>query len=283
MQTPHEILGVPRNASEAQIKEAYRRLAGKLHPDRTGGDKTAEERLKSVNQAYTDALKQVRSPRANSVSAEEMYRQAFSDDFFSIFSGLSGTRSRRHVQHIEVPLSFEEALSGVIKEATMRRWDVCPSCHDRASASCGRCGGKGKVAFSDRVEFHIPPGMDTGDLINATSQMGHPMIARLEVGPSSVWVREGVDLKLAVPVPCSEMGQGMKVKAASPYGSVELSVPRGFHTDQWLSVPGHGVRHHSGQQGRLLVRLVVEVPTEGDQFPRSESYRQWLMHRDVLS
>lgn len=285
VKSAHDILGISPSATEAEIKQAYRRLAGRLHPDRTGGDRSAEEQLKEVNRAYRDAMEQLRSPNSSlNGDFEEMFRSTFADDFFSVFSGLSGMGRRSpNPQIIDVPLSFEEALSGVVKQATMRRWKSCDSCGGRRSASCQSCQGAGRVSVSDRVEFRIPRGSDTDEVIHARSDLGFPMVARLVVEPSTVWERSGLDLRLLVPVPAPHLQPGAKIEAASPYGSVELSVPSGFNTERWLRVPGHGIRHASGATGALLVRLVAEVAVEGQTFTRSNAYNDWLKSRQVLS
>jgi len=173
----YEVLGVPRNASDAEIKKAYRRLALKYHPDKNPGDKEAERRFKELAEAYEvlsdaekrrkydlyghDGLRSMGGPRFHSVddifnAFGDIFGGSIFDEFFGSFGARAGERRRRTGRpgadlRIELPLTFEEAAHGVVKRVSLKREVRCEACrgtgagpHGRVE-SCPTCGGAGQV------------------------------------------------------------------------------------------------------------------------------------------
>ncbi|MGH7834339.1 MAG: molecular chaperone DnaJ [Candidatus Binatia bacterium] len=165
----YELLGVDRNASDDEIKKAFRRLALKHHPDRNPGNKKAEEAFKEVSEAY-----QVLSDREKRVQYDQFGHAAFGDggpfrggfdftsgfedifgDIFGEFFG-TGTRQRPRARRGEdlrysLELSFEEAVFGAEKKFKIPRHGPCDACRGSGSQpgtspqTCPNCRGKGQV------------------------------------------------------------------------------------------------------------------------------------------
>ncbi len=162
----YEVLGVKRDASQEDIKRAYRKLARKCHPDLNPGDKTAEQKFKEVNEAYevlSDPKKRAeydqfgRSPFEGGPGFEGFRTYDFGDIFDSglgdIFSDVFGRRARQETSKgpdivTGLELSLEEAFSGVTKTITFNRETTCRTCNGSGAESsvvCAVCKGTGSV------------------------------------------------------------------------------------------------------------------------------------------
>lgn len=178
----YEVLGVSRNASEDEIKKAYRKQALKFHPDKNPGDKTAEESFKEVGEAYealSDPEKRAAynqyghdafDPRRRAGPAGggfhdpfDLFRQAFGgagvEDIFEQFFGGRGRQdpdapARGANLEFGLELDFEEAAHGCEKEIRINRPDQCDHCHGSGAEAgatrktCTACGGRGQVLTS---------------------------------------------------------------------------------------------------------------------------------------
>lgn len=176
----YEVLGVKRNASEKEIKHAYRRLARQYHPDVNPGNKSAEARFKEVNEAYSvlsDPQKRVQYDRFGHAGfgarnaggpgapgfegydfgAYDFTKDGFdfSDIFENIFTTQDARKTRAYARGADLnytmDLSFEDALRGVSTEIEINRKDACQSCAGRgvkpgsSLQTCPACGGSGTV------------------------------------------------------------------------------------------------------------------------------------------
>ena len=171
----YEVLGITREASEQEIKSAYRKLAMQHHPDRNPGDAAAEERFKEASEAYSvlaDAQKRAQYDRFGHAGlsgaggfgfdADVIFRD-FGDIFGDFFGfgdifGTGGGRRRSRAQRgadlrADLTLEFEEAVFGAKSSVKYRRQEVCEECRGtgagagKAPSTCSTCGGRGQVRY----------------------------------------------------------------------------------------------------------------------------------------
>jgi molecular chaperone DnaJ len=241
----YELLGVSRNASEADIKTAYRRLARELHPD-VNDDPAAETRFKEIAGAYeilSDPEK-----RARYDAFGESGAQPFVDigDIFEMFFGQGGFGSRRGGPRsrtrrgedvgVALRLSFQEAVFGARRDLDLERLVVCERCLGNgaepgtAPIACRTCGGTGEVQSVRRSVF--------GTLMTTA--------------PCRTCEGTGQEN----PDPCEScLGQGRVRRPAR----VTVEIPAGVSDGMELRVGGNGhAGVAGGQAGDLYVRLEVE-------------------------
>ena len=162
----YDVLGVGRNASDDEIKAAFRKLARQYHPD-VNKDPGAEEKFKEINEAYgvlSDREKRARYDRfgregLGNLGGFHDYTMDFSDLFEELFgsfgfsTGRSSRRSPRRGRDLQmqVNLTFEEAVFGVEKEIEFQREEVCSRCNGSGAepgtspVRCSTCNGQGEV------------------------------------------------------------------------------------------------------------------------------------------
>lgn len=169
----YEILGVSREASQDEIRQAYLKLAKKYHPDKTGGDKAAEEKLKEINMAY-DTLKnpEKRAQYDRFGGAADQFGgdggfggfggfgqgggfDAPFEDFFDVLFGRGGGRRRAATPgndlEVRVSVTLREAAFGTKKQVRITRLEVCNECNGSGAApgsqpqTCSECSGAGQV------------------------------------------------------------------------------------------------------------------------------------------
>jgi DnaJ-class molecular chaperone len=209
----YQVLGVKRDASEKEVKQAYRRLARKYHPDVNPGDKTAESKFKDINQAYEVLSDKDKRKKYDQFGdqwqyadqfAQQGYQQAPGWDFRqggrqsgtsfrfeeggdlgSLFDELFGGRGRtsrqprsRRGQDIEYPveLTLEEAYHGANRLLSMEVAEPCVTCKGTGrvqNALCATCRGAGMVSRPKRIEVKIPPGVKDGSRVRIAGKGGH--------------------------------------------------------------------------------------------------------------
>jgi molecular chaperone DnaJ len=181
----YEVLGVGRNASEEEVKRAYRRLAVKFHPDKNPDDPHAEEKFKELGEAYDvlmDSDKRAAYDRFGHAAFAsggagfggfhdpfDIFREVFSgggfgggifETFFGGAGGRTEDRQRGSDLRYDMQIGLEEAAFGVEKEIEIEKLDTCDKCHGSGAEpgsrtiSCPTCGGRGQV-ISSRGFFHV--------------------------------------------------------------------------------------------------------------------------------
>ena len=207
----YNILGVSRNATEREIKQAYRRLARKYHPDVNPGDKSAEAKFKEINEAYEVLSNNEKRQKYDQFGDQWQYADQFakaerqqtpfwefsrgsptssrfeeSDDLDSLFGDLLGFRTRtssqrartRRGRDIDYPIevTLEEAYSGTNRILSPEAEEPCPVCGGTGrirNARCAACRGSGRVTRLKRLEVKIPPGVRDGSRVRVAGN-GEP-------------------------------------------------------------------------------------------------------------
>ena len=208
----YNILGVKRNASEQEIKQAYRRLARKHHPDVNSGDKSAEAKFKEINEAhevlsdkenrkkydkygdqwqYADQFEQARRQQTpfrdfNQSGGTSSFHFG-GDDMGGLFDELfrgAGTRTYtrrappRRGRDIQSPVevTLDEAYHGTKRTLSLQTEEPCPTCQGSGliqNVPCSTCQGGGVVPRIKRLEVKIPPGVKNGSRVRIAGK-GQP-------------------------------------------------------------------------------------------------------------
>jgi molecular chaperone DnaJ len=197
----YDILGIRRDATEKEIKQAYRRLARQYHPDVNPGDKSAEQRFKQMNEAHEVLSDKEKRRKYDQFGDQWQYADQFAQagrqqaprwgfsqtgggqtfhfdeaDLDSLFGDLFsfGTGSRRarprHGRDAEHPVevTLEEAYHGAKRTIALQTEEPCSTCRGTGQIQnmpCSVCRGSGLVSSVKRLEVKIPPGVKNGSRV----------------------------------------------------------------------------------------------------------------------
>lgn len=278
-------LGVGRDASDEDIKKAYRKLAAKLHPDRNPGDKTAEARFKAINRAY-QALSDPKKRALYDEFGEDALREGFDPEAMRAYrrAAAGGGRVRFRPgaggfedMGAENLGGFGDLFGDLLRGAGRGRArsakgsDVASEITvDFVSALRGAEIRLRVQDGSEEVTVRIPPGAADGDRVRipghgAPGAFGGPpgdLLLAIRVKPHPHFERDGLDLYLDLPITVGEAYHGAKVRVPTPYGDVTLTVPKHAQSGQVVRLKGRGVQR-KGETGDLYVRFMIRLP-EGE-------------------
>lgn len=241
MKDYYEVLNVEKNASDDEIKRAYRTMAKKHHPDLNPNNSEAEQTFKEVSNAYeilSDPTKRSNYDRyghagVNPGAAGGAGFGGFGDifeDIFDIFGGgFSGSSSRRTGPargsdlRYNLNIEFKEAIFGVEKEIKIRRTENCSTCDGNGAepgtskSTCGNCNGRGEVQYAQQTPFGQFVRTGTCDVCNGLGEI--------------------IEKKCHT---CGGSGKEVKEK------TIKIKVPAGVDNDSVISMRGEG---EAGQRG----------------------------------
>jgi molecular chaperone DnaJ len=305
----YTVLGINRDATDKDIKAAYRKLARKYHPDVNPGNKAAEEKFKEINQAYeviSDAEKRKKydqfgegwehagqfSQSGQGGGATFGGAEGMDSIFEQMFTGTRRRAQPRRGQDIEhaLDISLEEAFSGTSRLLNLQSEDTCPTCGGTGrvqKAVCATCRGSGTVARVRQLEVKIPAGVKTGSRVRVAGQggPGHggpagDLFLIITVLPHPSIERADDDLLTTVPVPLMIAILGGSVEVPTLKGKLELKVPAETQNGRTFRLAGQGMPH-LGKTGRgdLLVKINVVLPLklseeEKELFTKLKSLRE---------
>jgi curved DNA-binding protein len=258
----YEVLGVTRAADAETVKRSYRKLARKYHPD-VSKEKNAENKFKEVQEAYEvlrdpekraayDQLgrdyrpgQQFRPPPdwsqrfgqsgfGQSGSQRFSDMNGFSDFFSSLFGGAAGA-AQPEADAGQLDVTVEEAFAG-----TKRRIMLNENGRTRS------------------VDVQIPAGVSEGQSLRiAGSGGGASLIFRIRLRPHPLYVLQGKDVQIELPLAPWEAALGAKVTVPTLGGTVELTVPAGAQSGQKLRLRGRGFPGAPGGDQLVIIKLVT--------------------------
>lgn len=279
----YEVLGVPKNASDDEIKKAYRKLAIKYHPDKNPGDKEAEEKFKEVSEAHevlSDKQKRARYDQFGHAgvngAAGGAYGNPFGggnpfgqggnfnfngqefhfdfgggglDDILGNLFGFGGASRRRPTRgadyRTQVVVDFSEAIFGTTKPISI----------------------DGKT-----VKVKIPAGIDDGMSIRLKGRGGPApegvsggekgdLYVLVRVKPHKTLTREGTLILSEEKISMVDAALGCEVEVETVDGPVTMKVPAGTQSGTPFKLSGHGVPFRAdGDRGPHIVTIIVETP-----------------------
>ena len=297
----YEVLGVAKDATDDDLKKAYRKLAKKYHPDMNPGDKEAEAKFKEASEAYA-------------VLSDAEKRRQYDQFGHAAFDGpMKGSNVR-----VSVRISFLEAVTGVEKEITLNLKDpcetcggtgakpgttpqMCPKCNGQGQViftqqsffgmvrnvqtcpdckgsgkiikdKCPDCGGTGYISTRKTIKVTIPAGIDNGQSVRIRDK-GEPgvnggprgdLLVEVIVEPHPEFVRQDYDIFSTVNISYAMAALGGSVVVNTVDGKVIYDVKAGTQSETRIRLKGKGVPtiRNKSIRGDHYVTLVVETPTK---------------------
>jgi DnaJ-class molecular chaperone len=291
----YQRLGVKRDASEAEIKKAYRSLAKQLHPDRNKDKPDAAKRFGEITHAYdllSDKDKRARYDRGE-LDEDGNPKMPFGSGFGGYSSGAGGPQpgpggagfeNFDFGEHDTADLS--DLFEGLFGAATRGRGAGGFS----GFRQRGRAPQKGadvayrlKVPFIDAValkpqrisladgktiDLKLPKGIDDGGKIRLAGKGADGAAGRgdaivtIEIAAHRFFTRDGNDIRLTLPVTLNEAVLGAKVKVPTPEGPVMLTIPKGTTSGKVLRLKARGFTAKDGKRGDQLVTVDIDLPAD---------------------
>lgn len=274
----YEVLGVGKNASDDEIKKAYRKLAIKYHPDKNPGDKEAEEKFKEISEAHevlSDKQKRARydqfghagvggnagNPFGGSGNPFEGGQYSFNgqsfnfdfaggglDDILGSLFGFGASGGRRRPMRgpdyrTNLTISFKDSIFGTTKSVTVN---------------------------GNTIKLKIPAGIDDGMSIRLKGRGGPApedggekgdLYVQVRVKPHKHLTREGAIILSEEKISMVDAALGTEITVETVDGDITMKVPAGTQSGTPFKLSGHGVPFRSdGDRGPHIVTIIVEIP-----------------------
>ena len=271
MRDPYNTLGLPRSASQDDIKRAYRRLVKELHPDLNPGDAIVEQRFKEVSAAYDLLGDKDKRARFDRGEIDAQGRQRSGDAFHRAYndaqrrSGRRGPFAGMNAQDIFTDLF---GRGGVKTKGADLSYTLTIGFLEAAR------GTRHRVTLADgrTLDITVPPGTQNGQTLRlkgqGTAGMGGgpagDALVQVELAPHPHFRREGDDIHLEVPVTVSEAVLGAAIEVPTVDGRVTLRVPSSSNTGRVLRLKGKGAARPDGSRGDQYVSLKIVLPDPAD-------------------
>ncbi len=281
----YKILGVAKDASDADIKKAYRKLARQHHPDTNAGDAASEKKFKDISEAYSvlsdpderqqyDAIRAMGGARFAPGGTGAAGGAGFEDLFGGLFTGGGGRHSGGYSTSGGIPPEFADLFGGGGGFGGGQSFQRGPQkgADRTASTSISFAGAIRGTTIGLRepdgevIDVRIPAGIKDGQKVRVRgkgqySPAGYgDLMVTVSVKPHEFYVRDGDNLRIHVPVSFPEAALGADIEVPTIEGdTVKVRVPAGTPSGRTLRVKGRGVKH-SKATGDLLVTIDVAVP-----------------------
>ena len=294
----YELLGVPRDASADEIKQSFRRLARKYHPDLNPGDKVAEDKFKDISEAYevlsdrtkrsqynkfTGFWQKNRSKATATTPKDRSTEEEFGDDFNTFIDRLLGRKKEGNNPN---PSSDRSYRSAAQNSRDLRSADRQESRSGRSNTfadptSAQRpknleaelnlpldrayLGGRERITIQEdgrSLEVDMPPGMMSGQKIRLRGQgiAGGDLYLKINVSPHQFFRLEGIDVYCQLPVTPAEAVLGGFVEVPTLDGLVKITLPQSVVSGQKLRLAGKGFPGEDGNRGDQLLEIQIVVP-----------------------
>ena len=320
----YEVLGIPKTATEAEIKKAFRTTAKKYHPDMHPGDKECEEKFKEAQEAYailSDPEKRRQYDQfghaafdggAGGAGGFDFSGMDMGDIFGDIFGDFFGGGRRNSNNNgpaqgasvrLTVRITFEEAVFGCSKELEFPYKEECKTCHGTGAKpgtspeTCSKCGGKGKVVYSQQSLFgmmqnvqtcpdcrgtgyiskkvrktvEIPAGIDNGQSVRVRGygepgRNGGPrgdLLVEVLVSRSNAFERQDMNIFSNASISFGIAALGGDIRIRTVDGDIIYTVAPGTQSGTRIRLKGKGVPsiRNKAVRGDHYVTLIVNTPT----------------------
>ena len=260
----YSILGVSKNASDKELKQAYKKLSMQHHPDRTGGD---DSKFKEINEAYS-TLKDSQK-RAEYDNPQPQYSQGFGpggfqgvnpgafQDIFSQFGVNFGNMGGRQVRNKDVKITYTIEFVELFTGKAVNVQYNLPS------------GRKGNL------DAAIPPGVKGGDVVkfagygddSAAHLQRGDLLVHIRVKGHKHWTREGDNIVAVKNVSIFDLMIGTSVEIKTPLGNgYHLKIPRGTKPGTVFSIAGQGIPNsQTNRPGNIHIKIGAVVPEINDE------------------
>ena len=270
MKSYYDILGVPKGASDNDIKKAFKKKAMQYHPDHNKNDPKAEEKFKDVNEAYAVLKDKDKRKQYDQFGAEGFKKRYTQEDIFQgfdineIFQGFGfgggrppsgfeeffgGGRPRRprkgQDMMSEITVTFEEAARGTEKQFTIDRGDR-----------------------NEDTSVKVPPGISQGQKLRLAGKgfpgsQGGPsgdLYFKVHILPHPIFKREGNDIVVEHHVGLTDALLGTLIHVPTLEGEKQVKVPVGTQPMTRLRLRGLGMHKRGGDRGDQFVKIIVNLP-----------------------
>lgn len=300
MQTsdPYKILGVSENDTDETIKQAYRQLAKKYHPDANRDNPEAEARFKEITEAYeqinTSAKRDELRYRQNPFSQFTNDMFGHNTGFHDFFSSWFTSQARQNVQTIQKEIIYLSLLDVIYSKNVLRDirvskicsacngtrgvQDTCPTCSGRGyingnmicpkcggsgfiiTEKCKTCSGTGKTHSLETISIALPNGVLDGEVAryNFSPNVTNEFV--FKVVPSKVFKRSGrLDIFISQPIRYEQLIAGAQIQVLTPFGYATLNIPPNTSITTSFKIKNKGVLGI----GDFYVKFELDAPVNG--------------------
>ena len=275
----YDILGVPKDVANEDIKKVFRRLARQYHPDLNPGNKEAEEKFKDIGEAYEilgdpnkrsqyDQFSLYWQQKSRGKAGKSIFKRGTREteleefaDFDSFIDQVLGRNSKADNDNDLFRPGTTKYATTITPRPSRRNIEaklIVPL--EKAYE-----GGAERIRLEDgrSLEVNMPPGMFTGQTIRLKEQGvgGGDLFLKITVSPHDYFQIEGNDIAVKLPITPSEAVLGNPVEVPTLDGLVQMNLPAGVKPGQRLRLANKGYIDDQGRRGDQLVEIQIVIPT----------------------